>query len=245
MKKLLYVPMSVLTLTGLFSNTSVFADSMDLNSIGSSPLENVQVNFNGQSETLPTGAITGSLNGNNTYFFCYDLNHDIGVPNSYTATAFSPSYSGFPSNLLLSGTFNLQVAASMINNVFPSISTTNIDQYAGLQVAIWTVLYDWSQGNTPGLNTSNCSTGFCVPGLSSSIASYANADLAQAGLFAANFPSGQNFGNWYVFTSTNNGNVNQTLIGLGAPEPQTYMILGSLLATTLCRSQLRKIRQTL
>jgi hypothetical protein len=222
--KLLYVPLSLFTAFGLFSSTYAFTDTLEVNGINNNLMQSLTIDFNGAQETIWVGALKGNLNGNTSYFFCYDLNHTISVPNTYTATVLSPSSSSFPSNLLL-----------------PSFSTVN--QYSGLQLAIWTVLYDWSPGVTPNLNTSNCSTGFCVPGASSSLISNANTYLAEARSFAASFPNGQSLGNWELLSSMDGSHINQVLIGMGAPEPQTYMILGSLLATTLCASQLRKMRQ--
>jgi hypothetical protein len=239
--KLLYVPLSLFTAFGLFSSTYAFTDTLEVNGINNNLMQSLTIDFNGAQETIWVGALKGNLNGNTSYFFCYDLNHTISVPNTYTATVLSPSSSSFPSNLLLPSSFNIQVATSMVNTAFHSFSTVN--QYSGLQLAIWTVLYDWSPGVTPNLNTSNCSTGFCVPGASSSLISNANTYLAEARSFAASFPNGQSLGNWELLSSMDGSHINQVLIGMGAPEPQTYMILGSLLATTLCASQLRKMRQ--
>lgn len=240
--KILAIPMSFFLTFALFTQGNVFADTFQVNGINNNLMETLNVKFNGASESISVGALKGSLNGITTYFFCYDLNHTISVPNTYTATLLNPASSSFPSNLQLPSSFNIQVATSMLNST--NLATfSNVNQFAGLQLAIWTVLYDWSKGVTPNLITTNCTTGFCIPGASSTLIADANAYLSLARPFATSFPNGQSLGNWVLVSSMNGSHINQVLIGLGAPEPQTYLLLGCLLAATFFAVKNKKNEQ--
>ena len=226
---------------------SAWADSMYINGFSSQPyLEQISITYNGNNETVYTGGISGTLNGNNTVFFCYDLNHTINVSQSYTATLLSPTTSNLNSlasngNYMLpsvsnTGWSSVQVATAFLNSLNLS-SITTADQYTALQLAIWTVLYDWTQGNTPNTPTGN----FTAHNLSSNIGSLLTSYLNLAEAFA----SGQNlnFGSWDLVLSGPSDSPNQVLIGMSAPEPQTYLLLGSLLSATLYYAKQKKYTQ--
>jgi hypothetical protein len=225
---------SLIFLMGIGTSVSVYADTIQVNGINNYLMEPVNIEFNGAKKDIYVGALKGTFDGKNTYFFCYDLNHTITVPGTFTATVLNPGSSSFPSNLLLPSSFNIQVATSMLNTT--NLSTfTNVNQFAGMELAIWTVLYDWSKGVTPNLNTGTCTTGFCAPGVSSALITDANMYLATARSFAASFPNGQSLGNWQLLSSVTGTHTNQVLIGLGVgvPEPHDYILLGSMLCLTL------------
>lgn len=223
---ILFFILSVLNFEGLS------AANVQVNGINFNLMEPVTIKFNGTQKTIYTGALKGTFNGKNTYFFCYDLNHTITLPGTFTATVLNPGSSSFPSNLLLPSSFNIQVATSMLNTTNLS-SFTNVNQFAGLQLAIWTVLYDWTKSNTPNLNTGNCTTGFCAPGASSALIADANMYLGAARHFAGSFPNGQSLGNWQLLSSMTGSHINQVIIGVGVPEPHTYLLMGSLVCLTL------------
>lgn len=208
------------------------ADTIKVKGINSNLMKKVTIQFNGKQSTVYAGALKGTFNGNNTYFFCYDLNHSIKVPGNYTVTVLNPASSSFPSNLLLPSAFNIQVATSMLNTTNLS-AFTSVNQFTAMQLAIWTILYDWSPGVTPNLNTGKCKSGFCVPGASGALLANANMYLATARSFATSFPNGQSLGNWQLLSSMKGSHMNQVLIGVGTPEPGTYILLLSLLGFSL------------
>jgi hypothetical protein len=197
-------------------------------------LENVPIIFNGTSETVLTGGIQASLNnGLSQVFFCYDLSHTINVGGNYFVNLQSPNFSNPPSYLLLPPAFNLEVAASLMNNAnFGSF--TSVDQYAALQLAMWTILYDWNQGSpssfitTLGTNT----TEFSALTVTGNLLSEAQNFLTQALGYTSDPNS---YGGVQLLINANDSqeSVIQTIGGITTPEPKTYLILGSCLAFVL------------
>lgn len=206
---------------------SLAAETMNLNGINSNYVQQESVTYNGNTATDYVGTVTGTLNGDMTqFFFCYDLTNSITVPGNYQVNTFSPTAS-FPSYLGLPNTFNLQTATSLLNSINLN-SLTNVNQFIGLQSAIWSILYNWtstSQSTNPNGAHFSSST------LSGAALTYAETYLANAETLI-NSP---NFGDWQILVNANDspGNVTQTLVGMdppiNAPEPQTYLVLGSFL----------------
>lgn len=237
MKKSLLIAM-VATLG--FSPGLTASETMNLNGVNNNYLQQIPVTYNGNTSTDFVGALTGSINGGlSQFFFCYDISHPINVPGSYMVDLFGPTAS-FPSYLGLPSTFNLQAAASMINAVNPA-SLSNVNQFAGLQLAIWSILYNW----TP----SSQSTSVNGPNFSASITGDTLTNAQNYLQIAADLvASGQytDTGNLKLFVNANasEGNVTQTLVGLGVdvPEPSTYVILASALFMAAYLQRQRKAK---
>lgn len=228
-KKLLITMIATL---GFIPGGIYAAESLNLDSINGNYLQQVNITYNGNSATDWVGGLTGNLNGGlNQFFFCYDISHNINVPGSYLVNLFGPT-SSFPSYLNLSPTFNLQVASSLLANANIG-SFSNVNQYSGLQLAIWSILYNWTPSSQSGsLNGANFSSA-----ASGDLLAQAEAFLAQAqGLVT----SGQyvNTGNIQLLVNANNSEngVVQSLAGsVEVPEPSTYLLLGSaLMAAAVC-----------
>lgn len=208
------------------------AESLNLNSINSNYLQQVSVTYQGHTSTDWVGGLSGTLNGGlNQFFFCYDISHSINAPGSYLVNLFGPTAS-FPSYLNLSSTFNLQVASSLLANANIG-SFSNVNQYSGLQLAVWSILYNWtSASQSTTLNGPNFSAA-----VSGDLLNQAQNFLAQA---EALVNSGQyaDTGNIQLLVNANNtpNSVSQTLAGaVEVPEPSTYLLLGSaLMAAAVC-----------
>lgn len=217
----------VMTMLMLGATPAFAQEAMNLDGINSNYLQQVNITFNGNSENVYSGAITGTLGGGpSQYFFCYDLNNLIDVPGNYTVNALSPT-SSFPSYLQLPSNFNLEVAASLLNNVnLPTFS--NVNQFSGLQLAIWSILYNWTPTSQPTTLSGTGTTNFSSS-VTGDILSDAQSDLNLALNYVANPTS--SMGNWQVLVNANDapGSVIQTLVGVGTPEPGTYLTLSSFL----------------
>jgi hypothetical protein len=200
---------------------------------------------------IMVGPIVGNVNNKSTLFFCYDFRHSTPVPfpASYSAIILSPSSSllqpgGKFADYQLSSTWNIELASTLLSQV--NIGSSARSQFAGLQLAVWDILYNWSSqsGHQPvnSLGTSSKS-GFYVsskaPGMTSAIYDAALGYLQMANNDVKEHNAAQ-FSN--VEMIVNNHAMTQVLAGvplvpvvpagIPAPEPGTYLILGSLLAIT-------------
>jgi hypothetical protein len=223
--------LSSLIMTLGFVPSLAASQAMDLNGLNGNYVEQEGLTFTpvgGGSPSTQTdyvGAVTGTLGGGATeFFFCYDLSNLINAPGNYQVNPTAPTAS-FPSYLGLQlNSFNLKVTSTLLNSLNLS-SFTKADQFAGLQLAIWSVLYNWtSSAQSMTLNGSNFSTTASGDALADANAFLATAySIAQSGQF--------NTGNWEVLVNANDspGNVIQTLGGMVTPEPGTYLLLGSFL----------------
>jgi len=200
------------------------SEALNLDGINSNYLQQESITFNGSTSNDYTGAITGTLGGVSGFFFCYDLANTISIPGNYQVNPTSPTAS-FPAYLGLSPTFNLQVASSLLNSLNLS-SFTNVNQFTGLQLAIWSVLYNWtSSSQSTNLNGAHFSSTVTGAALTN-----AQTFLADA-LALVNSGHYTNTGGWQVLVNANDspGYVTQTLTGMVTPEPETYLLLGSFL----------------
>jgi len=215
------------------------SQTLQLNGIDSNYIQPVSITFNNNTESVYTGAITGSLGGFNPIFFCYDLSHNINVPGTYSVNPTSPSAS-FPNYLGLSSAFNLQVVSSLLNNANVG-SFTSVNQYSGLQLAIWSILYNWtpSSHSTTTLGTATDPFSSSVTG---AVLSDALGFLSTANTFVTDNTYSTSFGGVQVLVNANDseGNVTQTLAGIQVPEPQTYLILGTLSVLVLAVARKKK-----
>ncbi len=132
---------------------------MVLNGINSNYIQPESIVFQGTHESVYTGAITGSL-GTKTgqFFFCFDLAHPINVPGSYSVNETNPSAT-LPSILNPPSKFTTEIAASLVNHANVS-SFGNTNQYAGLQLAVWSILYNWSATSHPSSTLGTTSNTF-------------------------------------------------------------------------------------
>jgi hypothetical protein len=176
------------------------------------------------------GALQGTLSGVNTLFFCYDLNHDTpSLPASYVTNVVSPGSSALQttySSFGLQPTFNFTVAAALENSL--NVGSLDANHLAALQLAIWSILYNWTSSSQPlNLGTSP-SSGFYATGVPSNISNDAIAYLTQAQGYVSN----PNWGNVKILI--NSQDKTQVLGGgVGTPEPQTYLLMGSMLLVAL------------
>ena len=138
----------VATIATLWLTHASASEPLDLNGIDLNVIQQESITFSGNTENVYTGAITGTLNGVSGFFFCYDLNNLIQVPGNYQVNLVSPSSTSLPSYLKLPSTFNLQVASAMLNNTNIA-GFTSVNQYTGLQLAVWSILYNWTSTNHP------------------------------------------------------------------------------------------------
>ncbi len=215
------------TLATLCFSSSYAQVPMDLSGLNSTYIQPETITFDGNTSSVYTGAITGTLNGGvSQFFFCYDLSHVINVPGNYLVNITSPSTPNLPSYLQLAPTWNLEVASSLLNNANIAGFGTDTAKYSGLQLAVWSILNNWQQGNsaTYTLNGSVFSTS-----ATGNVLTDAMNFLALAGNYTSD-PSGS-FGSWNLMINANDspGNVVQTLVGMTVPEPGTYILLGSFL----------------
>ena len=218
------------------------SDSMSLDGINSNYMQQESITFNNVSSNVYTGGITGTLgNGLNQFFFCYDISHSISVPGTYNVNLISPSATNIPSYLSLSSNFNLEVASSLLNHVNLG-SFTSVNQFSGLQLAMWSILYNWTPTSTP-TNTLGTSSNVFSSSATGDTLSDALADLQLAQSFVANNTYSTSFGNVNLLANTNDsqGNVTQTLGGsVATPEPQTYILLGTFITLFACYAKRRQ-----
>jgi hypothetical protein len=205
---------------------------MDITAGIDSPyLEQVPIVFNSISTSVYAGGIQGTLNGGlSQFFFCFDLNHDISVPGNYSVNFTSPSATLSP-YLMLSSTFNLEVAASLVNNANIASFGNNYDKYVGLQLALWSVLYNWTSTNHPTNTLGTTSNPFSST-VTGDILTDALNFLTLANTFVVDNTYSTSYGDYglLVVSTDAPGNVTQTLVGqLPTPEPTTYLMLGSFL----------------
>lgn len=232
------IAINLVAATALVYSLPVFADNMDLNGINSNYMNTETVTYNNGvtnfTENVYSGGITGTLDSQATqFFFCYDLLHDINVPGNYVVNVTSPSAS-LPSYLGLSSTFNLQVASALLNNVnFNAFTSAN--QFDALQLALWSILYNWTTTSQSTTTLGTSSNVFSVSNVSSTVNSDALGFLSLAESYITNGTYATAGGNvsLMVNSSDSSGNVIQTLAGISTPEPGTYALLGSFLAMAI------------
>lgn len=218
---------------------------LQIDGINSTYLQQELIHFNGNYEVVYTGGITGTDNGVSQFFFCFDLNHVIDVPGTYTANPTDPKTVGLPSYLQLASPFNLQVAAAMVNRADIATFGTNTNEWVGLQAAVWSVIYNWTPTNHPAGTLGTVSDPFSISSLNSIALADALTFLSIAeGLLPLDAYK-TNYGNWVLMINTldSPSNVIQTIVTspppfttppspppIPSPEPQTYLMLGTFLA---------------
>ncbi len=217
--------------------------SLHLDKINSTFIRPETVIFNGNQQTIYTGGITGQFNGGATgFFFCFDLGHNIAVPGSYAVFQTSPS-AALPAYLNMAGPFNREIAASLINHADVASFGNDTNKYSALQLAIWSILYNWSAANHPDNTLGTASDPFSAPGLT-------NPTLADALAFlhlAQNYIGNPSYDTLKMMVDANNspdGHISQTLVGVGTPEPETYLILGSCLLLVGFKLRKRTLQKT-
>lgn len=226
---LIILPTVAACLTGI---GSLAADSLNLNSYQSG----YNINFNGANETTGAGLMHGTLNGVSSVFFCYDLAHNINMNTNYAVNVVSPTTtnlnnlpSGYGFSNLPGGITNVQIATTLLNNVYsPSLTA---DQTSALQLSVWAILYDWNgsyQPSTFSAVNSASAGNFYITSASSNVQQWISTYLGNAAGINGNF----SYGSWNLMLDPNSSNPYQSLIGMTLPEPQTYILMGSLLAVT-------------
>lgn len=240
LKKLTLV--AVTSMVMVFAGTSYASNNEILNS--ASPGDNVTFDYNGstyEGGNQYTGGIQGTLNNAPTTFFCFDLAHQISLNTSYTTTSTAPSVSVDNG----SNTYSQQVAATLLNHInlsaLPSGNVGTVgDMYAGLQMAIWNILYNWSStSHTVGTSLGTSASGSVFfYNTSGNVLTDALADLTYAVNMGYTNSANFNTGGWTMQVVSGS----QTLI-CNVPEPETYMLLGGFLAFGIFARQKKKVLQ--
>ncbi len=218
--------------SALMTISSFAAVPMNVNGINSTFITPEPITFNGSSESAYTGATTGTLNGGSTeFFFCVDLRDEIFVPGNYSVNMVNPKTSGLPAYLGLSSPFNLSVATSLLNNANISSFGNDTAKYAGLQLAVWSIVYNWTNTNHPTNTLGTAANVFSAPGVTGQTLTDALNFLGIANNAVTSNTYNTSFGKWRLLINSGNspGHVVQTLVGVTAPEPGTYIMLCSFL----------------
>ncbi len=245
-----YLNRFTLTLTtglaSLCAATAFASSSLSLDGINPTYMQTVPVVFQGNPVSEYAGGITGSLSAQpSNFFFCVDLRHTISIPGNYSVDLVNPSTPLAP-YLQLASPFNMQVAASLLNNAnIPSFGT-NTDQYTAMQLALWSIVYNWTPSNHPTNTLGTALDVFSAPGVvDPNILSNAFNFLSIAEGFVLNNTYGSSYGNYRVLLDVNNqpGNIRQALLGVTTPEPETYLVMASFLLIGMFAFKRRKLAE--
>ncbi len=218
--------------SALMTISSFASVPMNVNGINPTIITPEPIIFNGNSESAYSGATTGTLNGGSTeFFFCVDLRNEIFVPGNYSVNMVNPKTSGLPAFLGLSSPFNLTVATSLLNNANVPSFGNDTAKYAGLQLAVWSIVYNWTSTNHPTNTLGTAANLFSAPGVTGQTLTDALSFLGIADSLVTNNTYNTAFGKWRLLINSGNspGHVVQTLVGVTAPEPGTYATLCSFL----------------
>jgi hypothetical protein len=217
----------------IIAGTALFSPSIQAATIS---LDNgilnstVSASINGGSSffTVPAGVWIGTVNGIGSQFFCYDINQDITVPGNYNVTAVlanNPSLPSFMAAIPATTTPKIEVAAALLQSQLSTVLGNNVNA-AGMQLAIWSVLYN------PTIPT-NITMGSVFQASGSdalNILQAANTYLADASLNQN--PTLSQYSSIPFFLQSDGSQIVggvQAVVGVSAPEPKTYMVLGGFL----------------
>lgn len=228
--KLLCSGVALLAMMGVlpsYASVPLHLDGLNSNYIQQQPIK-----FNGSSQTSWVGGFAGKLNnGPQSFFFCVDLRHLINLPGDYQVDPTNPNQAT-AAYLQLGSPFNMEVAASMVNNANVASFGNDTDKYTALQLAVWSVVYNWTLGNHPTNTLGTATDLFSAPNVvDPSILNAALGFLSLADGFVVNNTYGSSYGNYKLLLNASNSpdHITQTVIGVQAPEPGTYLMLGSFL----------------
>jgi hypothetical protein len=169
--------------------------------VGPTYTQPIYIMLNGVQKTESGGSIDpSSLNGNPlAYLYCIDLFHDVYVNKTYNALV---TNNGTVNGALV---HNAVEIAWLLANYGTSGQGDNA--YA-LQVAIWSVIYDGTGGNSVTIDTSKSSA----------------SEIELYNTYRTSIGSGT-LANFYWLTPGSQNNV-QGLVGAPVPEPSTLLFLG-------------------
>ncbi len=242
--KLKHYITSILTAATIaFALPSYASVPLHLDGLNGNLIQQVPITFDGNASTVFAGGFSGNLNGGpSSIYFCIDLRHTIGLPKDYSVNPTNPNQPTAP-YLQLSAPFNQMVAASMINHAdVPGFN--NVDQYTALQLATWSILYNWTPLNHPTNTLGTALDLFSAPlVVDPNILNTALGFLSLAETFITGGTYSTSYGLYRMMIDAANTpeNVTQTVIGVGTPEPGTYLTLASFLVLGMaCMRKLKK-----
>lgn len=226
--------------------SSIQAETLNLNNtVLSQPPNYIQsVNYNGSNHGEYIGLIGGQVGGSSSQFFCFDINQSIYINTNYSVMAVNASYAGLaglmgatpeiagPGSSAADKTLRIEQAASVLQSQLSSVVFNNAAS-AGMQLAIWSILYNQT---IPSLITDGAQFSAVGP-IDSNVQNYANQFLGSVENFANPQFSDYNQIPFYVYLDGNNQIVGgiQVLGGVGVPEPGSYLSLcGFLTVIGLC-----------
>ncbi len=219
----------------LFSPTAIATNTLSLTSYGSTT-KSESFTYNGSSQSsVPTGAIFGSVAGLSQLFLCADVPQGIAIPGTYTMNVISPttlfnvpgSHQTVYSQQMAATLVNLEHAVLTAPSPLNAPTASQLNALTALNLAEWSVLYNWTDKahvNATTLDGSNFSMPFLWSLFNPTINSLALSYLGAAAAYTNNPNS-----DGVVFFQDNFGD--QVLMGyLPAPEPSTYLLLGSAIS---------------
>lgn len=236
----------VATLMTMSCVSSYASTPLQLDSLNPTYIQQEPIKFDGNNQITYSGAFTGTLGSQaSNFFFCVDLRHLINLPGNYSVDLVNPNVS-LPAFMQLGNPFNMQVAASLLNHAdIPSFGTDTA-QYTAMQLALWSIVYNWTTSYHPTNTLGSVTDLFSTPNLvDPTILANAYGFLGLAETFVLNNTYSSSYGNWRLLVNSNNtpGNIKQVLIGVTTPEPETYLIMATFLGIGMLRFR-KKAPQT-
>ena len=195
-------PVKAIVLAAAFAMGTASAATMNLQSMDYTRGADIYINAGGTVEFGFAGVMTGSLDGGSPFgLFCVDLFIFIDVPGTYDV------------NVLANTGVNNGANVGYLYTTYYNALTTP-DDFAALQIAIWDVVHD----NGDGIFSGSVQEDSANP-WSSAFRARINQFIGEG---MANVSSEGS-----VYENVVGPNFAQTLFGLPAPEPSSFIMIGS------------------
>lgn len=229
--------LSVVAVFGSFA-PNLQAETLNLNTTAFSQPPNYfqSVYYNGGNQSEFIGIIGGHIGGVSSQFFCFDVNQSVSLNTNYSVMAVNASYAGLPGLMgatpAIAGatqadkTLRIEQAASVLQSQLGVVANNNAAS-AGMQLAIWSILYN----NTIPTDIGSGSEFRTNGAVNSAVLPYANQFLALANNFSAPQLSDYDQIPFYVYLN-GSGQITagtQILAGVPVPEPGTYLTMASFM----------------
>lgn len=212
-----FLAMLLSVFSGLALSGSVRADPLSLTLISNGAGSDVTVTYTNPTPDYPNGftlgGFAGAMNvqlGSGPLFtsFCVDLAHFVGVGQSFSVNSYS-------TDSLMNGLTNGGQVAYLANT-FGGLPLSNL-QGAGLQIAIWSELYDNGNGFTSGVFQYTAAENANDPNYAA-IAGYATAFLNDAQGNSSN-------ATWYDASPSGDGQWRgQSMVDPLVPAPSSLIL---------------------